>query len=297
MDGGGIRSLLFVPGDKEALIRKALASQADAVIVDLEDAVAPADKAGARRVTRDVLSEADRRGKPVLIRLNAFDTGMTAQDLAAVMPARPWGIVLPKAGGAADLERLAAFLEVLEAREEIAGGTTRIMTVATESAEATLNLARPHSGAGARVWGLLWGGEDLSASLGAMANRDESGGYTFPYQYARSQCLFAANAIGAVAVDAVHVDFRDSAGLEAETRAALRDGFGAKAAIHPAQAEIINRVMTPTENQLAWAREVVDLLQHAGVARLDGRMVDIAHKRIALRLLGRAAALAGRPAP
>lgn len=290
MSGADIRSLLFVPGDNEKLILKALSSVADAVIVDLEDAVGPANKQVAREVTGALLSGAERNGKPVFVRVNAFDTGMTAGDLAAVMMAKPWGIMLPKAAGPQDIERLAHFLDALEAREGIAEGATRIMTVATETAEAVLNLSRPQTSAASRLWGLLWGGEDLSATLGASANRDVSG-YTFPFQYARAQCLYAANALGAVAVDAVYTDFKDPEGLEAETRMGLRDGFTAKAAIHPAQCEVINRVLTPSEDQLIWARQVVDLLAEAGVAQLDGKMIDIAHKRIAERLILRAEAI------
>jgi len=291
MDGAGIRSLLFVPGDSESKILKALASEADTVIVDLEDAVAPENKAQARALTGEILGGAERNGRPVFVRLNAFDTGVTATDLAAVMASRPWGVVLPKSQGGADLDRLSHYLDALEAREGIEPGSTRIMTVATETAAATLNLSRPESGAKHRVWGMLWGGEDLSATLGAMSNRDETGAYTFPYQFARSQCLYAANAIGAQAVDAVYTNFKDAEGLERETMEGLRDGFTAKAAIHPAQAAVINRVMSPTEAQLEWARQVVLLLAERAVARLDGKMVDLAHKRIAERLLQRAAAI------
>ena len=291
MTGEGIRSLLFVPGDREDIILKALASAADAVIIDLEDAVAPYRKAAARQVTRQVLDQAERGGKAVFVRLNAFDTGLTATDAAAVLGGRPWGVVLPKAHGPTEVARLSHMLDALEAREAVEAGTTRILTVATETAAATLSLAAPGGEGQERLWGMLWGGEDLAAALGAMANRDAEGHYTFPYRFARSQCLYAANATGIAAVDAVYTDFRDPAGLEAEVRAALRDGFVAKAAIHPAQVEIINRVLTPDDGQLDWARRVVELLADRGVARLDGRMVDIAHKRIALRLLSRAAAL------
>jgi citrate lyase subunit beta / citryl-CoA lyase len=287
-----IRSLLFVPGDSEKLILKALASEADAVILDLEDAVAPESKARARGVTAEALAGADRNGKPVFARLNAFDTGLTPGDLAAVLHGRPWGVVLPKCNGPADVERLSHYLEALEAREDVQPGATRILTVATETAAATLNLARPASAAADRIWGMLWGGEDLSATLGSISNRDESGAYTFPYQFARSQCLYAASAIGVTAVDAVYTNFRDPEGLEREARDGLRDGFTAKAAIHPAQAPIINRVMTPTEDQLDWARQVVALLEGTGVARLDGKMVDLVHKRIAEKLLERAGAIA-----
>lgn len=287
--GAGIRSLLFVPGDREALILKALSSQADAVIIDLEDAVAPENKPFARQVTRAVLDGADRHGKAVFVRLNAYDTGLTVGDAASVLGGRPWGVVLPKAGGA-DVQRLSDQLEALEEREDLAPGVTRVLTVATETAAATLALSRPVPVD--RLWGMLWGGEDLSAQLGAMANRDAAGAYTFPYQYARAQNLYAANALGVTAVDAVFTDFKDPAGLEAETLQGLRDGFTAKAAIHPAQVEVINRVLTPSETQLDWARQVLALLATTGVARLDGKMVDLAHKRIALRLLARAEAMA-----
>lgn len=289
-----LRSLLFVPGDREDLILKALASAADAVIVDLEDAVAPEAKATARHVTQAVLDGADRRGKPVFVRVNALDTGLTAGDAAAVMAGRPWGLMLPKAGGAAQVAQLSHMLDALEAREGIGAGTTRIVTVATETAAATLALSAPLGAGQDRLWGMLWGGEDLSAALGVQANRDAAGDYTFPFQFARSQLLFAANALDVVPVDAVYADFRDAAGLERETRAALRDGFAAKAAIHPGQIEVINLVLTPTADQLDWSRQVVALLADRGVARLEGKMVDLAHKRIALRLLARAAALEDR---
>lgn len=285
-----IRSLLFVPGDNEKLIAKALASQADAVIVDLEDAVAPERKALARELAGEVLSG---RGadKPVFVRLNPFESGLTCQDLAAVTPAEPWGVMLPKCGSLVEVERLGHCLDALEARDGLEAGAIRIMTVATETAAATLRLGSAEADRSGRLWGMLWGGEDLSATLGAQTNRDETGTYTFPYQFARSQCLFASNALGVAAVDAVYVDFRDPEGLAAETRLGLRDGFSSKAAIHPAQVEVINEVMTPTPDQLDWAKEVTTLLQDRAVARIGGRMIDLAHKRIAERLLSRAAAL------
>jgi len=290
MLGAGIRSLLFVPGDKEALILKALSSQADAIIIDLEDAVAPDNKQAARAITRQILDGADRKGKAVFVRLNAYDSGLTAADVAAVVGGRPWGVMLPKCEGAGDLVRLSHQLDVIEEREAVDPGATRVMSVATETAAATLALGNP-SGID-RLWGMLWGGEDLAAALDAMRNRDEEGAYTFPFQFARSQCLYAAKALGAVAVDAVYTDFKNSDGLAHETRMGLRDGFAAKAAIHPAQVDIINEVMTPKEDQLEWARQVVSLLQEAAVARLDGRMIDLAHKRIADRLIARATAIA-----
>lgn len=287
-----IRSLLFVPGDKEALIAKALASEADAVIIDLEDAVAPENKVRAREVCAGALA-ARALGKPVFVRLNAFDTGETIRDLASVMAARPWGVVLPKCQSSAEVIRLSHAIEALEARDGIETGATRIMTVATETAAATLRLGAAEADGTGRLWGMLWGGEDLSATLGSQSNRDGTGRYTFPYQFARSQCLYAANALDAVAVDAVYTDFRDPEGLAEETRIGVRDGFGAKAAIHPAQVAVINEILTPSPDQLSWAREVVTLLQDKAVARMEGKMIDLAHKRVAERLLARAAAFDG----
>lgn len=295
MSSVAIRSLLFVPGDSERKIEKALASQADAVIIDLEDAVSPENKVAARSVTREMLSSTERAGKKVFVRLNAFDTGQVAADLAAILRGKPWGVVLPKCEGSSELEVLSSYLDALESREDIDTGSTRILTVATETAKATMNLSRPYPVAG-RLWGMLWGGEDLSATLGSSTNRDETGAYTFPYQYARSQCLYAANALDVQPVDAVYTDIRNSAGLEAEARTAMRDGFTAKAAIHPDQVPVINEVLTPAREQIEWAEQVVELLANTGAAKLDGRMIDIAHKRVADRILLRARAAGVKPA-
>ncbi len=165
MDGKAIRTLLFVPGDQEKIIHKALGSAADAVIVDLEDAVGLDRKSQARTITRETLRTANTGKKPVFVCLNAFDTGMTATDLAAVMSAKPSGIVLPKCESTAEIDRLAHYLDILEIREEIEPGRTRILTVATETAKATLSLGRPEAATNDRLWGLLWGGEDLSATV------------------------------------------------------------------------------------------------------------------------------------
>jgi citrate lyase subunit beta / citryl-CoA lyase len=287
MSAASIRSLLFVPGDSESKLLKALSSDADAVIIDLEDAVAPQNKSSARQLTSEVLEKVPRGNKAVFVRLNALETGMTVVDLAAVMAGRPSGVVLPKCSGPADIERLALYLDALEARDNTEAGSTRILTVATETALATLRLSNPETSAACRIWGLLWGGEDLSAALGAISNREEDGSYTFPYQFARSQCLFAANALGVQPVDAVYTNLQDPGALKRETLRAMRDGFTAKAAIHPAQVPVINRAMTPTSEQVRWAGEVVALLADAAVARLDGKMIDLAHKRIADRILQR----------
>ena len=289
--GAGLRSLLFAPGDREDLANKALASQADGIILDLEDAVAPDAKPAARATVRALLDSADRQGKPVFVRINALETGMALADLAAVLGGRPWGIVVPKCHLSRDLPLLGHYLDALETREGLGLGSTRILAIATETALTTLDLAHAGGLDCPRLWGVMWGSEDLAASLGAKTNRGADGAYTFPFQMARAQCLYAAAALGVVAVDAVWTAFRDSDGLQAETAEGLRDGFAAKAAIHPAQCAIINSMMTPAPAEVEWAGQVLELLQDQALAQLDGRMIDLAHKRIAEKIMARAQAL------
>jgi citrate lyase subunit beta/citryl-CoA lyase len=296
MEGAGIRSLLFAPGDSEAKASKALASSADAVILDLEDAVAPEAKSRARQQVRELLDNAPRGDRAVFVRINALDSGLAADDLAATVAGKPWGIMVPKCGSLAEIDRLDHQLDVLEARDGIERGSTRILVIGTETAGSTLDLILARGPVTRRLWGVMWGSEDLAASLGAENNRDADGKLTLPYQMARSHCLYAAATLGVAAVDAVHLDFRDSLALAMETRHAVRDGFTAKAAIHPAQLDVINSTLTPADEQIAWARQVDELLANDAVARLDGRMIDLAHKRIAVRILARAAAIQTRPA-
>lgn len=288
MPPAAIRSLLFVPGDDERKIEKALAGEADAVILDLEDAVAEEGKARAREVTAAWLEAACASGRAIFVRINGFDTPHALADLVTAVAGAPFGVMLPKCRGLRDVERLSHYLDALEAREGLPPGSTRILPVATETAAATLELASFATAPAPRLWGLLWGGEDLSADLGALRNRDDTDAYTLPYQFARAQCLMAATAAGAVAVDAVAVDFRNLEALECETRDALADGFTAKAAIHPAQVPVINAVLTPDAEQIAWAEAVLAALDGKGAGQLDGRMIDRPHRRSALRILARA---------
>ncbi|HEY9536570.1 MAG TPA: CoA ester lyase [Kiloniellaceae bacterium] len=283
-----IRSLLFVPGHDERKIEKALAGEADAVILDLEDAVAEESKARAREVTAAWLEPARASGRAVFVRINGFDTPHALADLVTAVAGAPFGVMLPKCCGLRDVERLSHHLDALEVREGLTQGSTRILPVATETAAATLDLPSFAAAPAPRLWGLLWGGEDLSADLGAARNRDAGGAYTLPYQFARAQCLMAAAAAGAVAVDAVSVDFRDLEALDRETREALADGFTAKAAIHPAQIPVINAALTPDAEQIAWAEAVLAALDGKGAGRLEGRMVDQPHRRSAIRILARA---------
>jgi citrate lyase subunit beta / citryl-CoA lyase len=277
-----MRSLLFVPGSSAKMMAKAAASGADVIIFDLEDAVHPDAKPAARRLVAETLAERADGGPARYVRVNALDSAWCAGDLEAVLPARPDGIMLPKAEGPEDLHRLADLI----ARREVPGALTRIIVVCTETPAATLSLAA-RSWAHPRLAGLLWGGEDLSAAIGATANRDEDGRYTAPFAVARSLCLFAARAAGVVPIDAVFTDFRDSEGLARETDAARRDGFSAKAAIHPGQIGVINQRFTPTEAERNWAERVLAAFgaSDTGVVQIDGVMLDVPHLAQARRIM------------
>jgi citrate lyase subunit beta/citryl-CoA lyase len=279
-----MRSLLFVPGNSPKMMAKAAASGADVIVLDLEDAVHPDAKVAARRLVAETLATGASGAPARYVRVNALDSEWCAGDLEAVLPARPDGIMLPKAEGPEDLHRLAELIERLEV--PAGSGLTKIIVVCTETPAATLSLAAK-SWAHPRLAGLLWGGEDLSAAIGATANRDEDGRYTAPFALARSLCLFAARAAGVVPIDAVFTDFRDSEGLARETDAARRDGFSAKAAIHPAQIEIINQRFTPTEMERNWAERVLAAFRASdtGVVQIDGVMLDAPHLAQARRIM------------
>ncbi|CAM4123090.1 HpcH/HpaI aldolase/citrate lyase family protein [Palleronia rufa] len=275
------RSWLFVPGDSMAKMEKAAGSEADALILDLEDSVA----AGAKPAAREAAAAFLGRPAPMarFVRVNALDTGLAEADVAAVQPAQPDGYVLPKCAGPEDVETLARLID--------AGGTggQPILPIATETPRAVQALM-------ARDWthprlvGLSWGAEDLAAELGALSNKDAKGRFHSPFVLARDAMLMAARAAGVPAIDTVYTDFRDPGGLDAEARAALEVGFAGKLAIHPAQCATINQTFTPSEDSLAWARAVVAAMEAAGggVAQLHGRMLDQPHLKQARALLARA---------
>ena len=275
-----LRSLLFVPGDRPERMAKALGSGADALILDLEDAVASAAKPEARRQVAAFLGEAVRGEVALFVRINPLDSRLADGDLAAVLPARPDGIVLPKADGAASLATLNAKL----------AGAIAILPIATETPTAVFQLGS-YGGVTPRLCGLTWGAEDLPAAIGAATSREADGSYTAPYQLARSLTLFGAHAAGVPAIETVYPDFRDLDGLAAYAARGRRDGFTGMMAIHPAQVPVINAAFTPSSDEVAHARRTVDLFAAnpgAGALQLDGRMVDAPHLRAAQALLARA---------
>ena len=287
-----MRSLLFVPGDSRKKLDKAMASGADLLLIDLEDSVDMAAKEEARKVTSAFVME--HRLTPdrprLFVRVNGLTSGLADADLDGVMPAAPDGIVLPKTVGGADVAHLGAKLAVREAEYGLDDGATRILAIATENAAGVFALGT-FAGSSHRLMGLTWGGEDLSADLGAEANRDEDGAYTDPYRLARSLTLMGAATAGVDAVDSVFTNFRDMAGLEAECRQARRDGFVAKMAIHPAQVPVINAAFTPSVEAMARAQAVIEAFRAhpgAGVVGVNGEMLDRPHLLRAERLLRRA---------
>jgi citrate lyase subunit beta / citryl-CoA lyase len=285
-----MRSLLFVPAHDARKLAKGLDSGADALIIDLEDAVPEAEKPRARAMCSEFVAE-NRDRLPLIVRVNALNSGLLLDDLAAVVRTRPYAVMLPKCTGARDVSLVSTYLDALEARDGVSPGSIAVLPIATESAEAVLGMGSYAPLAGQRLCGLMWGGEDLAADVGTVSNRSSDGRYTAPYAMARSLTLMGATAAQVPAIDAVYTNFRDPGGLAAESEEAVRDGFSAKAAIHPDQIPVIHAAFTPAQADVDWARRVVaefDASPGRGAISLDGRMLDRPHYRSAQRLLTRA---------
>lgn len=287
-----MRSLLFVPAHDERKLAKGLGSGADALIVDLEDAVPLAEKAKARGMAAEFVNE--HRGRlPLFVRINALTTEFVLEDLQTVVRAGPHGIMLPKCEGGRDVATLSKHLATFERQYGLKHGEIRILPIATETAASLFGFHSYSQPADPRLCGLMWGGEDLAADIGAIANKDANGRYTEPYRLARTLTLLGATAAHVPAIDAVYTNFRDPEGLKSEATDAVRDGFSAKVAIHPDQIPVINAAFTPNETDIVWARRVVeafDAQPTAGAISIEGKMLDRPHYRSAQRLIARAAA-------
>jgi citrate lyase subunit beta/citryl-CoA lyase len=233
--------------------------------------------------------------RPLLyVRINALDTPYWEDDLAGIMGSRPDGVLLPKVRSGGDVHTLSIALNHAEEGAGVDRGGTRIIAITTEVPVSLLQM-HTYVGSSSRLKGLSWGAEDLSAVLGAKANREVDGQWTSPYQLARNLCLFTASAANVQPIDTVFVDLRDMQGLRAEASLAARDGFTAKMAIHPAQIPLINELFTPTAEEIGLAQEIVELFEKnpsAGALAHRGQMVDRAHVARAERILARAKAMA-----
>lgn len=281
-------SMMFVPGNVPERFAKARASAAGALILDLEDSVPTSGKAAAREHVTAFVRAAAPTKQLLWIRVNASPPELLRADLEAVVASKPFGIVLPKCCGKASLDPVVAQLDALEAGAGVPVGQTRILAIATETAQSLFHFAEYRSST-PRLWGLTWGAEDLSADVGSLTNRDASG-YTEPYRLARSLCLFGAAAAGVHAIDSVCVSLNDSELVRRESAEAFRDGFVGKMAVHPAQLAPIAEGFEPTPDQLDWARRVLAAFEAnpgSGAIRLDDKMIDEPHAKLARRLLGR----------
>lgn len=284
-----MRSMLFVPGDRPERFSKAVASGADAVILDLEDAVAPAQRPKAREAIGGFLASPSRP-LPLWVRINPVQSGEALADLTAVVAACPDGIVLPKARNGADVVQLDHWLQALEASHGLPPGCIRMIPMVTETAGALLQMAS-FLPASPRVLAMTWGAEDLATELGAGGNRDRDGNYEAPYQLASSLCLYAAAAAGVVAVDTVDTEIKDLAAVERRARASRRAGYAAKLAIHPAQIPALHAAFTPGEAEVAQAERVLAAFAQApasGAFMVDGKLVDRPHVLQAERVIAAA---------
>jgi len=275
-----LRSLLFIPGDSEKKLGKADATGADALILDLEDAVAPGNKPQARELVRAFLAERPpaARKSQLWVRINPLDSGLAEDDLAEIVAAAPDGIMLPKVEGPADVQALAGQLD----GHGEGASSIRILPVATETAASPFALGDYAKISIDRLLGLTWGAEDLSAALGASTNLDPGGGWGFTYRLVRSLTLLGAKAAGVQAIDTLYVDYRDEAGLRLSSRASRAEGFTGRLAIHPAQVAPINESYMPSAQEVEHARRIIAAFADspgAGTVGLDGKMIDRPHLR------------------
>ncbi|MGB6244328.1 MULTISPECIES: CoA ester lyase [Gordonia] len=280
-----LRSFLFVPGDSTKKLSKIAESPADAIILDLEDSVAPARKPIARELVAQTLAASPGTAQ-LWVRINPLVSGLALADLAAVVTEGLAGVMIPKVDGPADVLAVSHYLDALETAAGIAGGA-RLLPVATETAQAPFALGE-YRGAGlSRLYGLTWGAEDLSADVGATTNLAPDGEWTHTYRTVRSMTLLGAKAAGVEAVETLYVDIADREGLAESCRWARSEGFSGRIAIHPAQVETINAAFTPSAEEVDYARRVVDAFDQTadGAVALDGKMLDAPHLKQAVAVL------------
>ena len=287
------RSIHFVPGGNQRMFEKALGLPADALILDLEDSVAPQAKSAAREAVCGWLRNADFGGGQKLVRINPLDSNLGEADIAAAVACAPDGLVVPKVAKAADVEAVDSLVAEQERRAGLASGSVKLLLIGAETPGSVFHL--PEMAAHSRVDGLTWGAEDLSAELGAGAIRDAAGEYLEVFSLTRSLALLAAAATGKQPVDAIYADIRDLEGLREDCRRAAAMGFTGKLTIHPDQIEIVNEMFTPGEAEVADARELLEAAarRRRGAFRFKGRMVDAPHVKRARRVLARAGARPG----
>jgi len=290
------RSLLFAPGDSEKKMLKASNVGADCVILDLEDSVVESRKPIAREMVSEFLKRGGNPEVSYFVRINPLDSGKFLQDLAAVVPAGPAGIVFPKSNGVQEALVIGNYIEVLEVEHGLPTDSVRLLPLVSETPTAIFTMGEYKDGP-ARMMGLTWGAEDLGAAVGASANLQSNKDWTSPYQMTRALCLFAAHAAKVQAIDTVMADFRDLDRLKVVCNEGRRDGFTGKICIHPAQVEVINEAYSPSSEELDHARAVIKAFAEnpeAGTLQIEGKMIDKPHLVLAERVLAFAAELANK---
>lgn len=280
------RSLLFVPGSTPERIAKAVATTADGVILDLEDAVAPGQKAPARDWVVAALRGVDFRGHERVVRVNPLESPYGPEDLAAVVPASPDALLVPKVGDPGGVTRLDREVTRLEAAAGLPPGRIRLHLL-IESV-AGVGHADDVARASPRAAALFYGAGDLTRET-----RGRLGASRVAELYALSRVLFAARAAGLEAIDSPYFDLRDAAGLEAHARFAADLGYDGKALIHPKQIEVVNRVFTPSADAVTAAQRILAAYEAAeaqgsGALALDGQFIDAVHVATARETLARA---------
>jgi citrate lyase subunit beta/citryl-CoA lyase len=282
-----MRSWLFAPGDSEKKMTKAFEGDADIAIFDLEDAVVESGKADARIAIAEFLrGKSDAARARLWVRVNPLDGAWTADDLAAVMPARPGGIMLPKSRGRHDVEELDRQMTALEVENGIEPGSTPVIALVTETAAAMFTTG--DYGGAPRLVAMTWGAEDLADSIGAQTNKDFEGDFAFTYKLARSLTLLGAAAAEVVPIETIDTNFRDLEALRKRAIEVRRQGYRGMLAIHPAQVPVINEAFSPSEEEIAEAREIVALFEEnpgAGTIGWQGGMLDRPHLSRARQLL------------
>ncbi|MXY52741.1 MAG: CoA ester lyase [Gammaproteobacteria bacterium] len=289
------RSLHFVPGANERMLSRALTTAADALLLDLEDAVTPARKEEARGVVAGWLRDVDFGRQERIVRMNPLATPWGHGDLAEVMATPPDAFLVPKPETLNDLTLIDGELSRLERSHGHPPGKVELVLIAGETPLGALHI--PTLTACPRVSGLSWGAEDLATAIGATRNRDEGGAWLPPFEHCRSMALLAAKAAGVHAIDAVYVDFRDTAGLARECQQGATLGFTGKLSIHPSQIDPINEAFTPDPAEVSRARELIEAFDEAQAKgrmafTFDGAMVDAPHLARAKALVARAEAIA-----
>ena len=282
-----MRSWLFAPGDSEKKMTKAFEGDADIAIFDLEDAVVESGKADARIAIAEFLrGKSDAERARLWVRVNPLDGAWTADDLAAIIPARPGGIMLPKSRGRHDVEELDRQMTALEVENGIEPGSTPVIALVTETAAAMFTTG--DYGGAPRLVAMAWGAEDLADSIGAQTNKDFEGDFAFTYKLARSLTLLGAAAAEVVPIETIDTNFRDLEALRKRAIEVRRQGYRGMLAIHPAQVPIINEAFSPSEEEIAEAREIVALFEEnpgAGTIGWKGGMLDRPHLSRAQQLL------------